>query len=116
MTVAEKNPAQSVLGCGMTQIWYMRPEHFRDGISGAKGPDPACLNKTHRMVARVGVTDKEEIFTAMQGERWSPNGEAREWIRQLGLQHTSMSVGDVVRLVGGKTFVCGATGWHRIDD
>jgi hypothetical protein len=32
----------------------------------------------------------------MQGEQWSPNGEARELIRSLGLSHASMSIGDVV--------------------
>jgi hypothetical protein len=32
----------------------------------------------------------------MQGEVWSPNGEARGLIEAKGLLHTSMSVGDVV--------------------
>lgn len=32
----------------------------------------------------------------MQGENWSPNGEAKELIRPLGLKHTSMSVGDII--------------------
>ena len=31
----------------------------------------------------------------MQGENWSPNGEARPLIAQLDLSHTSMSIGDV---------------------
>lgn len=38
----------------------------------------------------------EEVFQKMQGEVWSPNGEAREGIKALGLSHTSMSVGDVL--------------------
>jgi hypothetical protein len=33
----------------------------------------------------------------MQGEVWSPNGEARELILSKGLEHTSMTVGDVIR-------------------
>jgi hypothetical protein len=32
----------------------------------------------------------------MQAENWSPNGEMRDFIRILGLSHTSMSVGDVI--------------------
>ena len=38
----------------------------------------------------------QDIFWYMQGENWSPNGEATELIRLLGLHHTSMSVGDVL--------------------
>lgn len=38
----------------------------------------------------------EMIFAAMQAEVWSPNGEKRELIKELGLLHTSMSVGDMV--------------------
>jgi len=41
-------------------------------------------------------TTLDEIFSIMQGERWSPEGEARDLIRWLGLQHTSMSVGDII--------------------
>lgn len=37
-----------------------------------------------------------EVYHDMQGEIWSPNGEQREYIKSLGLLHTSMSVGDVV--------------------
>lgn len=44
----------------------------------------------------VDAEDKEEVFWQMQGEVWSPNGEAREAIKQLGLSHTSMSVADVI--------------------
>ena len=39
----------------------------------------------------------EKVFHDMQGEIWSPNGEARNFIISSGLSHTSMMVGDVVR-------------------
>ena len=32
----------------------------------------------------------------MQGEDWSPTGEARELIATKDVRHTSMSVGDIV--------------------
>lgn len=38
----------------------------------------------------------DEIWKLMQGEVWSPEGEARELIELLGLKHTSMSVGDLI--------------------
>lgn len=34
----------------------------------------------------------------MQGENWSPNGEARSLIEEKGLIHTSMSMGDIVQI------------------
>jgi hypothetical protein len=37
-----------------------------------------------------------EVFGKMQGENWSPQGEAKIVIWHLGLHHTSMSVGDLV--------------------
>lgn len=94
-------------------VWYMRPEFFRDGMMGAdwlrergKLPDPAALERTHVHLLDVDAADLERLWFAMQGESWSPNGEARPLIRQRGLEHTSMSVGDVaVDKAAGKTFL-----------
>ena len=38
----------------------------------------------------------EALFIQMQGEHWSPQGDARPLIEHRGLRHTSMSVGDLV--------------------
>jgi hypothetical protein len=38
----------------------------------------------------------ENVFVHMQAESWSPNGEQHKLITDLGLQHTSMSVGDII--------------------
>lgn len=38
----------------------------------------------------------EEVYSRMQGENWSPNGEMRDFILAQGINHTSMSIGDVV--------------------
>ena len=86
------------------QIWYMRPEWFREGVCYAK-PDPKNLEATHILLIDLFVPDADapgkqpaldRIYASMQGEVWSPNGEARGLIREKGLAHTSMSVGDVV--------------------
>lgn len=83
-------------------VYYMKPEYFRDFNFGTKEPTLANLHKTHRFVRTIEAESLEEVFTEMQGERWSPNGEARDLISALGLGHTSMSVGDVVAT--GSTF------------
>lgn len=38
----------------------------------------------------------DEVYSRMQGDVWSPNGEMRDFIKVLKLTHTSMSVGDVI--------------------
>ncbi len=59
-------------------------------------PKVETLFETHRFVKFVEAKDLEDVFCKMQGENWSPNGEARKLIRLLGLKHTSMSIGDVI--------------------
>ena len=56
----------------------------------------ANLDQTHLHLKDLEAQDLEDVFYQMQGEIWSPQGEARELIRSKGLSHTSMSVGDVV--------------------
>jgi hypothetical protein len=83
-------------------IWYMRPAFFMDGIMGYDWldrknmiPDPLMLNKTHIYLKQVEALSLERAYVMMQGPIWSPRGEARSLIQSRGLQHTSMSVGDV---------------------
>ena len=52
---------------------------------------------------------------ALQGENWSPLGEANPFIRGLGLYHTSMSMGDIVIVNGKKHVVCGM-GFKEVQD
>jgi hypothetical protein len=99
-------------------VWYMKPSWFGEGIFGKK-PDPAKLEATHTPLKSVEVEDGtpnllEYVFRQMQAEVWSPNGEARSLIRQKGLEHTSMSVGDVVVSPGGNKFVVGRFGFEEL--
>jgi len=107
-------------GLGKTRIWYMRPEFFRDGIMGVGWlekrslmPDPMALEKTHVCIGRVNETDLSSVFAMMQGESWSPNGEARSFIQARGLQHTSMSVGDVIQK-GARAFIVDQAGFVKL--
>jgi hypothetical protein len=61
------------------------------------------------------------IFYEMQGDVWSPHGEARELIKSLGLSHASMSIGDAViaktstsKLYGGVWLVGDGFDWHNL--
>lgn len=67
---------------------------------------------THCYLGSLYAKDLEEVFVVMQGERWSPNGEARELIKAAGLQHTSMSVGDIIREKStNRVWECDLVGW-----
>lgn len=83
-------------------VYYMKPEFFSDGLMGVdwlrehgKLPDGSNLDRTHIFLRTATVHDLEALYRKMQGEVWSPNGEARELIEAKGLGHTSMSVGDI---------------------
>jgi hypothetical protein len=78
------------------QVWYMKPEFFHDGTFGVRVPNLHDLAATHVHVKDIEARGLNAVYHDMQGEVWSPNGEARELIESKGLKHTSMSVGDVI--------------------
>ena len=116
-------------------IHYMKPEFFRDGTMGSKWlnevgklPTLATLDQSHVLLktlasfdnGRVSTTDPDimralgTVFSKMQGENWSPNGEARDLIRSKGLEHTSMSVGDAVVVDGSTLFLVDRFGFKEM--
>ena len=52
---------------------------------------------THAFVAEIEAKDLNEVYMYMQGEIWSPRGEMRNHIISSGNNHTSMSIGDVIK-------------------
>ena len=76
------------------QVWYMKPSFFR-GIVG-NSPDPNDLSATHVHLKDIEADSREDAFARMHANIWSPNGEALDLIQSKGLQHTSMTIGDVL--------------------
>lgn len=103
------------------QVWYMKPEWFRSGICGDE-PNAWDIPKTHIHLKDVEIAagknygdECEAIWLMMQGENWSPNGEARPLIEKKGLRHTSMSVGDaLVEVDSGNVFLVSSVGFKCI--
>lgn len=54
------------------------------------------IDAEYTKVADVWANALGEVYCLMQGDNWSPHGEANDLIKRLGLKHTSMSVGDLV--------------------
>lgn len=120
-------------GAEYVEVYYVKPEHHRDWRCGSEGRAPGRFD-THDLLGSVaklhdfpGSEAKpdgnearcDDIFAALQGENWSPNGEARTLIQRLGFDHTSMSVGDAVLFrnpadeTQSEWFVCENSGWNR---
>lgn len=91
---------------GATEIWFMRPGQSRDLGMGSKFllkqalplPSPDNLKGTHVLLGKIKEKDPNRIFALMQGENWSPNGEARNLVQRAGTDHTSMMQGDILKV------------------
>jgi hypothetical protein len=92
-------------------VWYVAANSTRDflGMCANKAQEYAKLELgvTHIQLCEFFVSKEqsdnttcEQTFIRMQGENWSPQGEARDLIASKGLSHTSFSVGDIVQIDG----------------
>jgi len=105
---------------GKTEIWYYKREFGRDvgmGVDWLKEkdllPTKKTLKKTHTLIGKIKATNLEPIFMLMQGENWSPQGEANDLIKKSGISHTSMSVGDIV-ILKGKMYMVDLYGFEEL--
>ena len=108
---------------GSTEVWYYKPSWSRDAGMGSEFLEPRGLlpteedlDKTHVLLGRVASKDPEEIFVALQGINWSPNGEAFDFIGKKGVHHPSMSVGDVVVIRGDAYMVDRPVGFFKLPE
>jgi hypothetical protein len=96
-------------------VYYARRPTFHP--SGELRTPPfmaAALCLSHACLFEIEAASLDDAFRRMQGESWSPNGEARELLQALDLHHTSMSVGDVLRDEEGTYWECLEQGWRAL--
>ena len=99
------------------QILYARrPTFHASGEIGTARLTVAEMQSTHVRLCEVEADSLDDAWRQMQAEHWSPNGEARPLLERLGLSHTSMSVGDVIRDEDGTYWECLDLGWRPIED
>lgn len=92
-------------------VWYCKEPTFQKNYNLTVDN----LSETHVLLREVEAENIDAVYYEMQGEIWSPKGEARELLQKLGLQHTSMSVGDVVECQDcGDFHQCDPLGWSKI--
>ena len=94
-------------------VFYMRVSSFPEVSPFARD----LLPTTHRFIRVVECDRIEYVYDLMQGEVWSPHGEARALIESAGVRHTSMSIGDVALDLETLTFYSvGVFGWEKLPD
>jgi hypothetical protein len=99
------------------QIYYARNPTFRpSGEFGTPRLTQAALRETHVYLGEIEADSLDGAFLLMQGENWSPRGEARPLLERLGLHHTSMSVGDVIQDEQGFFWECLNLRWRPVAD
>jgi len=106
------------------KVWYVKDEFSRALSMGIKfaveveGNDIVDLNnleKTHVMIGSMAGNPEYDAYTYggyLQGEYWSPNGEARDLIRSFGLYSTSFERGDILQ-IGDKFYTWSGMGRYQ---
>ncbi len=76
-------------------------------------PNPK-IGDTHFFVKKVTADHPEDVFEQMQADFWSPNNEAEKLIDLLGVGHTSMAVGDVIKTQDGDYLKVAGVGFKEL--
>ena len=101
---------QEALKQGNTEVWYLKQGV---GMLDPIQPDRNNLQSTHTLLGKIACKDAELCYNVLQGENWSPNGEAFNMIQAGGHSHTSMSVGDCL-VIDNKTVMCAIIGFYPL--
>lgn len=97
---------------GTWSAWYCLQPTFRPNDSLTAGN----LATTHGHVANISMPagNADDIYRALQAENWRPGPAKIEQLRAAGINHASLSVGDVAVSPSGHVWECADLGWtHR---
>lgn len=99
---------------GKTKIWYLKkdaPIDLKMGMKFLKSNKPELIptrdtiQNTHVMIGSIAEIDLDKIYKALQGENWSPLGQAKNLIKKANVGHTSMSIGDLIEYPDGQVWM-----------
>lgn len=109
---------------GETEIWYRVNSRFANDTDEIpffkpKPPTISDLDKSHVLIGKVAESSLETIFVMMQAHNWQPFGSppgspAAMFLANKGAEHSSMSVGDVVK-IGNEAWMVVNGGWQKIE-
>jgi hypothetical protein len=96
------------------KIYYQLPDARNTRRYDAPDYTRTTINsQTHALLKEIKAENLDDAYDQMQGENWSPRGEARELIVSKGLDHTSMMVEDIIR-DGKKFFIVENSGFREL--
>lgn len=114
---------------GDTEIWYEKEINFdgwdfreqiydedsgyRDEYIKKKGEriDPNNLEKTHSLLGKIKETDLDKIYNMLNS--WGNGDETNQFLKDKGVHHTSMSIGDIIK-IDDKVFFVDENGFKDI--
>jgi len=94
------------------EVFYVKEPLF---LEADKELTVKNMKDSHVLVRALMADSLDHVYAEMQGEIWSPHGEMRQHIKKCGLNHTSMSVGDVAHdTENGKYYQVDNEGWLEV--
>ena len=100
------------LSHGITKIYYLKKGADFGYAFGKLKPNKDDMLATHVLLGEIKETNLNRIYQSLQGEFWSPNGEAVNLIKKLNTGHTSMSIGDVI-VMGNDYYLVVDSGFEK---
>lgn len=97
------------------EAWYSRDPSFNEKDI------PSCLADLHnrwRFVRKVQAADLDEVYHLSQGCIWATYKsveEIRSIILRARVQHTSMSVGDLIKDPDGQWWIVAGIGFNKVE-
>lgn len=92
---------------GDTEIWYLKKGANINNFSIDN------LYRTHGMIGTLQETDPETILSMMQAESWDPENLSLDMLNDLGVDHASMTTGDVI-VTEKKSFLITQDGFTEV--
>jgi|TARA_Y100000310_G_scaffold277810_1_gene295842 hypothetical protein len=127
--VAGQKPVVEVkedeLNMGWFRVWYQKTGFSNMFNVKESDVDVNDLEKTHTKVANIRPDlsgenvweDLENIFMNMQGHLWGEDYvRSNDLLEELGLHHTSMSVGDIVQTHDRIVYLCMKEGFIQVNE
>ncbi len=115
-------------GHGQSSVWFVKKEHsasFLQGFRHLKNQSPSLLLNlsnpdetlltTHAKIGYVDEITPEHILEMMQRSVWCPDGQADQMLKLKHTNHSSMTVGDLIKLKNGKVIMVDSVGFVDLE-
>jgi len=92
---------------------YLTNDEYMDEFPDMVPPDINNLEKTHIKLGSIDASDFNDVFHIMN--TWGQGEPTNKLLDELGISHTSMSIGDIIKYKG-KFYYTDDYGFRRLPD